>query len=160
MFPRPFLWGLAAALLVGCAAEPPVRPLAMNDPSNPNAPEAPMPASSDTLAMNKSSDNQSSMSQDAGGMSPDMPDMKHDMPSMNHDMPGMNHNMSGMDMRGMKGMHDMPGMPPPATRAADAHELYTCKMHPKVISDKPGNCPICGMRLIKKPAPAQKEMNK
>lgn len=29
-------------------------------------------------------------------------------------------------------------------------EYYTCAMHPQIIKDKPGNCPICGMRLIKK----------
>jgi rubrerythrin len=27
---------------------------------------------------------------------------------------------------------------------------YTCPMHPEVISDKPGNCPKCGMKLEKK----------
>lgn len=25
---------------------------------------------------------------------------------------------------------------------------YTCSMHPQVMKDKPGNCPICGMKLI------------
>lgn len=25
--------------------------------------------------------------------------------------------------------------------------LYTCSMHPQIIQDKPGNCPICGMKL-------------
>jgi Cu(I)/Ag(I) efflux system membrane fusion protein len=29
-------------------------------------------------------------------------------------------------------------------------ELYTCTMHPFIIKDKPGLCPICGMELIKK----------
>ncbi len=24
---------------------------------------------------------------------------------------------------------------------------YTCPMHPDVISDKPGKCPVCGMDL-------------
>jgi len=28
--------------------------------------------------------------------------------------------------------------------------IYTCSMHPEVISDKPGECPICGMFLVKK----------
>ena len=35
----------------------------------------------------------------------------------------------------------------PPTRAA-AHTLYHCAMHPQIISDKPGECPICHMRLI------------
>ena len=29
-------------------------------------------------------------------------------------------------------------------------ELYTCSMHPQIIRDNPGNCPICGMQLVKK----------
>jgi hypothetical protein len=28
--------------------------------------------------------------------------------------------------------------------------VYTCSMHPEVKSDKPGDCPKCGMKLIKK----------
>lgn len=28
-----------------------------------------------------------------------------------------------------------------------AEQLYTCGMHPQVISREPGNCPICGMKL-------------
>ena len=31
--------------------------------------------------------------------------------------------------------------------SADAKTLYTCGMHPQVILDHPGNCPICGMKL-------------
>src|SRR6266542_5233657 len=27
-------------------------------------------------------------------------------------------------------------------------QKYTCPMHPEVISDKPGNCPKCGMTLV------------
>ena len=27
---------------------------------------------------------------------------------------------------------------------------YTCPMHPEIIRDKPGQCPICGMDLVKK----------
>jgi Cu(I)/Ag(I) efflux system membrane fusion protein len=32
-------------------------------------------------------------------------------------------------------------------------EYYTCPMHPSVISDRPGACPVCGMALVKKSAP-------
>lgn len=26
--------------------------------------------------------------------------------------------------------------------------LYTCSMHPQVVQDRPGDCPICGMKLV------------
>lgn len=29
-------------------------------------------------------------------------------------------------------------------------KLYTCSMHPDIIKDKPGRCPICGMELVLK----------
>ena len=38
-----------------------------------------------------------------------------------------------------------PFAPPP--HAAPAKQLYTCGMHPQVIQDHPGDCPICGMAL-------------
>ena len=31
--------------------------------------------------------------------------------------------------------------------------LYTCPMDPEVVQDKPGKCPVCGMRL--KPMPVK-----
>ncbi len=32
-------------------------------------------------------------------------------------------------------------------RSENSKTLYTCGMHPQVIQDHPGNCPICGMKL-------------
>src|ERR1035438_9334651 len=31
--------------------------------------------------------------------------------------------------------------------ASSGKTLYTCGMHPWIIQDHPGNCPICGMKL-------------
>ena len=36
---------------------------------------------------------------------------------------------------------------PTAGGVTQAEQLYTCGMHPQVIQNKPGNCPICGMKL-------------
>jgi RND family efflux transporter MFP subunit len=35
-----------------------------------------------------------------------------------------------------------------AVGQAQTRTLYTCPMHPKYVSDRPGDCPICGMRLV------------
>lgn len=35
---------------------------------------------------------------------------------------------------------------PPAEKKA----VYTCPMHPEILRDTPGSCPICGMALVKK----------
>lgn len=33
-------------------------------------------------------------------------------------------------------------------QSAQTTQLWTCSMHPEVILDEPGNCPICGMKLV------------
>ena len=39
-----------------------------------------------------------------------------------------------------------PTLPVATTRA----QLYTCSMHPQIVRDAPGQCPICGMDLVPK----------
>lgn len=39
------------------------------------------------------------------------------------------------------------------------NEVYTCSMHPEIIREKPGNCPICGMTLVKKVTEDHSEKN-
>jgi hypothetical protein len=39
----------------------------------------------------------------------------------------------------------------PASKSdTTAKYVYTCPMHPDVMTDKPGKCPKCGMTLVKK----------
>ncbi len=87
----------------------------------------------------------------------------------NHDDPGWYQHPEGTvagpateaDMR--RDLADMPPAadttpataPRPATAPATAPTtqekvLYTCKMHPQILSDQPGKCPICGMKLVAK----------
>ena len=35
----------------------------------------------------------------------------------------------------------------PETEQSESGQLWTCGMHPQVIQNEPGNCPICGMKL-------------
>ena len=43
-------------------------------------------------------------------------------------------------------------------KKAEDKKLYSCPMHPQIISDKPGSCPICGMDLV--PISGQREKHK
>jgi hypothetical protein len=37
----------------------------------------------------------------------------------------------------------------PSAPPADAGpQKYTCPMHPEIVKDEPGNCPICHMKLV------------
>lgn len=44
--------------------------------------------------------------------------------------------------------------PPPGSAVAHAQShldtRYVCPMHPRIIKDQPGNCPICGMDLVER----------
>ncbi len=40
-----------------------------------------------------------------------------------------------------------------------AAEIYTCPMHPQIVQDRPGQCPICGMDLVKKSEVSSEEQS-
>lgn len=42
-------------------------------------------------------------------------------------------------------------------QVASEDTLYTCGMHPWVIAEEPGNCPICGMKLTPKKPDTEKQ---
>ena len=51
-----------------------------------------------------------------------------------------------------------PSKPAQATATADSPKFvtkYTCPMHPQIIEDHPGHCPICGMTLVPKLFPVK-----
>lgn len=43
---------------------------------------------------------------------------------------------------------------PRTTHQAVSRAVYYCPMHPTYTSDRPGDCPICNMKLVKKESPA------
>jgi P-type Cu+ transporter len=47
----------------------------------------------------------------------------------------------------------------PAMAPAAAPAVYTCPMHPEIIRDQPGSCPICGMALEPRTATVEEEEN-
>ena len=52
-----------------------------------------------------------------------------------------------------------PSPPPPAAGAAAATVEWTCPMHPQIVRDEPGTCPICGMALEPRTVTLEEEEN-
>ncbi len=85
---------------------------------------------------------------------------------MKHDSIKTEMDHSKMDMKTMYTcpMHtdvksDKPGQCPKC--GMDLKKMaktYTCSMHPEVNSSKPGKCPSCGMKLMEKKMEMKKEM--
>ena len=148
-----------AALVVGCAARPYVKPPSAEDPANPHSPESPMTS----LAPPPAFEPPPTSASDTGSNPP-----SHDqgMPGMDmKGMPGMSHGQTPPTTQSGQAAPDMARMhhqshPASTTQPAATQALYTCTMHPRVVSDHPGNCPICGMKLVKKTAQSREEMNK
>lgn len=70
-----------------------------------------------------------------------------------------NHDGMQMPMKEGSGkMEDMSGMNMPANTMM-SKVTYTCVMHPEIHSDKPGNCPKCGMKLVKEKSKTGSAMN-
>jgi membrane fusion protein, copper/silver efflux system len=101
-----------------------------------------------------------------------MPGMNMPMPSpgqkaapesKGQEMPGMNMPQSEKNSAPEMKNQEMPGMQmdtgkktggvqtaPPRKTEEKGKTIFTCEMHPEIQSDKPGDCPKCGMKLVPK----------
>lgn len=134
MSPRAIVPFIVAGILSACAAEPISTVDLASGPASPLAPETPPLKTSGVLtsAHITAGENNTDATQPASGM---------DMKGMDTDMPGMN-------------MHSDSSQPSSQSAMTQAAAYYTCTMHPQIHQDHPGNCPICGMTLVKKEADA------
>ncbi len=73
-------------------------------------------------------------------------DTMHDHGAMQDS--AMTHDHGAMQEPGSMAGGALPDLTGGAAALGDGRTLYTCGMHPQVISEEPGNCPICGMRLV------------
>jgi len=128
-----FISVCATAFFLGCATNPP--PLPPNNPADPQVrgssrePRDLLAADETTLAIERQL-----AATEANAASAEK--MEHDMTNM----PGMQHGETPQS----------PEMKPKRDEVKSGAMTYTCPMHPEVQSDKPGNCPKCGMKLVPK----------
>ncbi len=59
----------------------------------------------------------------------------------------------------MTHVHEHASPSGPTSGAADPRMTYTCPMHPEIVRDRPGSCPICGMALEPRTVSAEVEEN-
>ncbi len=160
------LWIVAAALVAGCAVTTPP-PLPPGNPADPQVrvPEKP-PANllahdETTVAIQSELSQNESAAKSAGSMQ----QMGHgEMPAMQHgEMKMEDHAAKPGDVESEKKAlaDEMKKTSDEMKRTSDAmkeqseqkgqeNSYFTCPMHPEIHADKPGECPICGMTLIKK----------
>jgi membrane fusion protein, copper/silver efflux system len=43
-----------------------------------------------------------------------------------------------------------PEAPSAPSQPAGASATYSCPMHPEIVREEPGKCPVCGMKLVPK----------
>ena len=136
---RIFVTPFCVLLLSSCAANFQPRPVTAASPASVNARESVTPVAKPMLGGDAVTQKTNEL---LAASAPGTPSFE------SSEMQGMHHSTSGIE--GMQ--HEKTG----ATKTGSGEQrrsskiYFTCPMHPEIHQDKPGNCPICGMMLIKK----------
>lgn len=138
--------GLGASL-IGCASRPVASTLPANHPANPAAAQAPYAPAPDVLVRTPSAAPASQPNNGTKGMKMNQPMRMHH--GNVHDM-----DMGKMDMD-MDHSQSQPARMKAATTQPSSQIVYTCVMHPQIATPQPGQCPICGMKLVPRTTPQQ-----
>ena len=136
---------VTAPLVTGCMSRVTLDPLPYAHPANPDAPEGILPQETDTLSgPSKGSESSTKAS---------MQGMDHSGMQKGRDESGkINHSGTKMEHTG-----GIEAEPKGDSKSETLSGYYTCPMHVQVKSEKPGDCPICGMQLVPKKASASGE---
>jgi len=78
--------------------------------------------------------------------------MDHSKMEMKQDTMKMDHSTMEMEQDTMKMDHSKMEMKDGSTEMNHSKmtKAFVCPMHPEVTSDKPGECPKCGMEMVEK----------
>ena len=133
---RIFVAPFCVLLVSSCAANFQPPPVSATNPASVNARESVTPVAKPMLGSDAVTQKTNEL---LTASAPGNPSFQlSEMQGMHSGMEGMQHERTGATKTGS-------GEQPRAGKT-----YYTCAMHPQVHQDKPGNCPICGMTLIKK----------
>lgn len=149
---------LVGSVIVACAATD-IQPRT-NDPANSRAPSAPLPDIGASLAADFDPLHRDVSTSGHRETPTQTPPATHQHEHDHGVAPGQKsstHEHAASESPG-EVTSDEPTASAPTTRAHSGEntgegpsksvQKFTCPMHPEIIRNEPGNCPICGMKLV------------